>query len=231
MTPEEIIAAVSGSLPPAVRCETDHHGVMLRFPAEHWLAALTFARERLDCDFFDWLTGVDEADEGISVVAYVYSLAGRHHVLAGTLLVMHHERPPPRLVVSLLGGFAGILLLLRPSYDSSQWFGVLLALCIRPGHVGTMVWLELIALALIGALLGMALGSAITLYFAHQGISYAGFSSILAQLGLPDRLYPVLSLESVLIGPGAILVSIMIAGLVPYIHVRRLEAASAMRAS
>jgi drug/metabolite transporter (DMT)-like permease len=49
-------------------------------------------------------------------------------VLAGTLLVKHHERPPPPMVVAMLSGFAGILLLLHPNYDSSQWFGVLLAL-------------------------------------------------------------------------------------------------------
>jgi S-adenosylmethionine uptake transporter len=49
-------------------------------------------------------------------------------VLAGTLLVMHHERPPRLMLVALLSGFAGILLLLRPNYDSSQWFGALLAL-------------------------------------------------------------------------------------------------------
>ena len=49
-------------------------------------------------------------------------------VLAGTLLVMHHERPPALMVVAMFGGFAGILLLLHPAYDSSQWFGVLLAL-------------------------------------------------------------------------------------------------------
>ena len=93
MTPEEIIAAVTSGLPPAVRCEADYRGVMLQVRAEHWLAALMFARERLDCDFFDWLTGVDEAGEGLSVVAHVYSLAGRHHVLARTLL----PRSAPRL--------------------------------------------------------------------------------------------------------------------------------------
>ncbi|HKD20471.1 MAG TPA: FtsX-like permease family protein [Rhizomicrobium sp.] len=121
--------------------------------------------------------------------------------------------------------------LLMSVLERTREFGVLLALGIRPGHVGSMVWLELIALALMGTILGVVFGAAVTLYFQHQGISYAGFSSILAQLGLPNRLYPVLSVESVLIGPGAILVSIMVAGLVPYIHVRRLEAASAMRAS
>jgi len=93
VTPEEIIAVVAGGLPPAVRCEADYRGVTLRVPAGHWLAALMFARDRLDCDFFDWLTAVDEAGEGFSVVAHVYSLAGRHHVFAGTLL----PRSAPRL--------------------------------------------------------------------------------------------------------------------------------------
>jgi len=49
-------------------------------------------------------------------------------LLAGTLLVMHRERPPGVMVAAMLSGFAGILLLLRPSYDSSQWLGFLAAL-------------------------------------------------------------------------------------------------------
>ena len=93
MEPEEIIATAGNGLPPEVGCEADHRGVMLRVPPEHWLAALAFARERLDCDFFDWLTAVDEADEGFSVVVHVYSLAGRHHVLVTTPL----PRSAPRL--------------------------------------------------------------------------------------------------------------------------------------
>lgn len=49
-------------------------------------------------------------------------------ILAGTLLVMHRERPPRVMLAAMLSGFAGVLLLMRPSYDSSQWVGVLLAL-------------------------------------------------------------------------------------------------------
>jgi drug/metabolite transporter (DMT)-like permease len=49
-------------------------------------------------------------------------------VLAGTLLVKHRERPPRAMVAAMFSGFAGVLLLLHPNYDSSQWFGVLLAL-------------------------------------------------------------------------------------------------------
>ena len=121
--------------------------------------------------------------------------------------------------------------LLMSVLERTHEFGVLLALGMRPGSVGRMVWIELFMLALIGAALGIGLGVAITLWFEHQGISYAGFSSVLAQLALPDRLYPALSFESVAIGPGAILISIIIAGLVPYLHVYRLQAAAAMRAA
>jgi S-adenosylmethionine uptake transporter len=49
-------------------------------------------------------------------------------LLATLLLLRHRERPPSSMVAAMLGGFVGIVLLLRPSYDGSQWFGALLAL-------------------------------------------------------------------------------------------------------
>ncbi len=94
MTPGDIAAAVAAGLPPQARCEADQdHGVTLDVPSEHWLAALTFARDSLGCDFFDWLTAVDEQDQGFCVVVHLYSLAGRHHLLVRTLV--------PRAVPSL----------------------------------------------------------------------------------------------------------------------------------
>ena len=57
-----------------------------------WIEALGAARDD-GYRYFDWLTGVDEADEGFSVVVHVYSLAGRHHVLLATPL----PRSSPRL--------------------------------------------------------------------------------------------------------------------------------------
>ncbi len=44
------------------------------------------------------------------------------------LLCLHRERPEPPLVAALLGGLAGIILLLRPAFDQSQWLGGLFAL-------------------------------------------------------------------------------------------------------
>ncbi len=65
-------------------------------PPPQWLAALALARDGLDCDFFDWLTAVDEQDEGFAVVVHVYSLAGRHHVCLRTLLPARPRGCRPR---------------------------------------------------------------------------------------------------------------------------------------
>ncbi|MFJ8432838.1 NADH-quinone oxidoreductase subunit C [Kitasatospora sp. NPDC094019] len=40
-------------------------------PAEHWIEALTAARDTLGLTFFDWLSAVDELAEGFSVVAHL----------------------------------------------------------------------------------------------------------------------------------------------------------------
>ncbi|MFJ5119789.1 NADH-quinone oxidoreductase subunit C [Kitasatospora sp. NPDC088548] len=40
-------------------------------PAEHWIEALTAARDGLGLAFFDWLSAVDELAEGFSVVAHL----------------------------------------------------------------------------------------------------------------------------------------------------------------
>lgn len=48
-------------------------------PAERWLATLQAARDS-GLTFFDWLSAVDELDEGFSVVAHVADLT-RHPVL------------------------------------------------------------------------------------------------------------------------------------------------------
>ncbi len=68
--------------------------VTVTVPAGRWLALLTLARDQLGCDFFDWLSGVDEAAAGVAVLAHVYSLAGRHHLLLRTVLAGDQPRLP-----------------------------------------------------------------------------------------------------------------------------------------
>jgi NADH-quinone oxidoreductase subunit C len=93
MTPEEVgermvtlltsdgdavppIAGVSGGGP-------GHERAVIDVSVAAWRAAVVAAREPggLGCDFFDWLSAVDELDEGFTVVAHMWSTAARHGVL------------------------------------------------------------------------------------------------------------------------------------------------------
>jgi ABC-type antimicrobial peptide transport system permease subunit len=104
-----------------------------------------------------------------------------------------------------------------------------LALGMRPGQIGAMVWIELIALALIGCATGIAIGGAATLWLQATGIVFPIDPKLLAQFGVPSRLYPNLSVMSALAGPGALVAAIAIGGLVPFARVLRLTPALAMR--
>uniref|UniRef100_UPI00102F5B9F NADH-quinone oxidoreductase subunit C n=1 Tax=Streptomyces otsuchiensis TaxID=2681388 RepID=UPI00102F5B9F len=45
-------------------------------PAERWTRAATTARTTLGCDFFDWLSAVDEPGTGFQVCAHLVALPG-----------------------------------------------------------------------------------------------------------------------------------------------------------
>jgi NADH-quinone oxidoreductase subunit C len=86
MTPEEVGAALVA----AVGGETSISGgglwarATVDVPPKFWVGALTAARDELRCDFFDWLSAVDELDEGYAIVAHVWSTATHHGVLVRT---------------------------------------------------------------------------------------------------------------------------------------------------
>ncbi|HWA62889.1 MAG TPA: FtsX-like permease family protein [Caulobacteraceae bacterium] len=121
--------------------------------------------------------------------------------------------------------------LLMSVLERIREFGVLLALGMRPGLIGAMVWAELLTLALIGCGIGLALGGGAALWLQHVGVALPGLGPVLAQYGLPDRLYPAVTPLSALLGPGVILAAIAAGGVVPFLRVTRLTAASAMRAA
>src|SRR4051812_31680154 len=65
-------------------------------PAADWHRAVVAARDDTDlaCDFFDWLSAVDDLDAGFTVVAHLWSTTRRHGVLVRTLA----ERAAPSVV-------------------------------------------------------------------------------------------------------------------------------------
>ena len=78
MSPESIgalVDTVARALGPATGGTADvqpNHGQAVAVvPAEQWIAALTAARDQLGATFFDWLTGVDELENGYTIAAFV----------------------------------------------------------------------------------------------------------------------------------------------------------------
>jgi len=114
--------------------------------------------------------------------------------------------------------------------ERTREFGMLLALGMKPAQIGRLVWVEMIFLSLLGTGIGVVLGVAITAYVQSVGIAFEGLDEIYAQWGLPSRMYPNMTPFRVLIGPGAIVLSIAILGIIPYRRVLGLEPVEAMAA-
>ena len=76
---------------------TESFGVVcVDVPAAAWIEALRAARDDLGCAFFDWLSAVDELEDGFSVVAHVWSVPERFGLLCGRgCLGRTHGYPRP----------------------------------------------------------------------------------------------------------------------------------------
>jgi ABC-type lipoprotein release transport system permease subunit len=112
--------------------------------------------------------------------------------------------------------------------ERTREFGVLLAVGMKPGQIGRMVWMEMIFLSLVGNGIGVILGVIVTGYVQSVGILIEGMDEVYAQWGLPSRIYPDMTAFRVLAGPGAIVAAIAVLGVVPYRRVLGLEPVSAM---
>lgn len=112
--------------------------------------------------------------------------------------------------------------------ERTREFGVLLAVGMKPGQIGKMVWMEIIFLTVLGNAIGIALGMALTYFFEVNGIAFEGLDEIYAQWGLPSRFYPDMTPSRVLSGPGLIILSIALLGVIPYRRVLGLEPVKAM---
>lgn len=93
MTPDEIGARLVGLLGDPDGTEVSRSGggpgyerATVDLPPHLWVTALRCAREdaELACDFFDWLSAVDEQETGFAVVAHLWSTTVRHGLLVRT---------------------------------------------------------------------------------------------------------------------------------------------------
>ena len=111
MTPEEVgtrLGTLLGDVAATVGVSggKDHARATVDVPLDSWQSALRTARDdaELACDFFDWLSVVDELAEGFDVVAHLWSTTHRHGVLIRTRVPRVGARVPS--VVDIFPGAA-----------------------------------------------------------------------------------------------------------------------------
>jgi len=119
--------------------------------------------------------------------------------------------------------------LLMSVLERTREFGMLMALGMRPGALGRMVWLETLMLLGFGLVIGMLLGYAVSKYYARVGIHFQQAEAIFQQFGLPGAMYPEVSALTLLAGPIVISLCIILAGAYPIIRIYRLQPVAAMR--
>lgn len=84
----EAAERLAGRYGEAARVESAFGQDTVDVPPASWVDALTTARDELGFGYFDWLTGVDQLDAaedpGFDVVAHLWSLQQREHLLLRT---------------------------------------------------------------------------------------------------------------------------------------------------
>jgi NADH-quinone oxidoreductase subunit C len=128
MTPQELGARLAELLDdavPGVSGGEAYARATVDVAAQAWADAIRTARDQPDlaCDYFDWLSAVDELAEGFTVVAHLWSTTQRHGVLLRTRVPREAAAVP-----SIVEIFPGAAWHERETYEM---FGVDF-----PGHPG-----------------------------------------------------------------------------------------------
>ncbi|MGA7827166.1 MAG: FtsX-like permease family protein [Geobacteraceae bacterium] len=115
-------------------------------------------------------------------------------------------------------------------FERTREFGVMLAIGIRPGRLMRILVMESLGMTVIGVLAGIVAGSLVTWYFQVNGLAISGAEELMRQFGLPERMYPQLSLLSIGVGAGIVLILTCLTALYSAFRVRRLKPVQALTA-
>jgi putative ABC transport system permease protein len=134
------------------------------------------------------------------------------------------------LILVIVVAFSILNTFLMSIFERTREFGVMMAIGTTPGRLMKLLLLESTAMTILGIIIGIIAGSLITWYFQVHGIVISGTSDIMSQFGIPERMYPQLSLKSLVIGPGVVLIITFLTALYPALKVRRFHPVEAMKA-
>ncbi|MCK5837235.1 MAG: ABC transporter permease, partial [Desulfobacula sp.] len=132
------------------------------------------------------------------------------------------------IILIIVVAFSIFNTFLMAIFERTREFGVMMAIGTSPSRMTKLVMFESVCMTLVGIVAGIIIGSLLTLYFQHQGIYIAGTEDILKQYGIPDRLYPRLSLISATAGPLVVFLITFVSSIFPALKIRKLNPVEAM---
>lgn len=132
------------------------------------------------------------------------------------------------LILIIVVAFSIFNTFLMAIFERTKEFGVMVAVGTRPFQITRLVMAESVFMTLVGIVLGTGLGSLVTLYFQQHGIHIAGTEDIFQAYGIPDRLYPRLSLVSAGAGPLVVFLITLVSAAFPALKLRHLNPVDAM---
>ncbi len=131
------------------------------------------------------------------------------------------------LILIVVVTFSILNTFLMSILERTHEFGVLMAIGARPGRLSKLVFMESLAMTLLGVVAGMIMGALVTWYFQVNGLDL-GVQDVMAQYGITGRMYPQLSWISLTAGPALVLVMTLLAALYPTRRIWRLKPVEAI---
>lgn len=135
------------------------------------------------------------------------------------------------IVLVVLVAFSVLNTQLMSVLERTREFGMMMALGVKPGILSRLVLLETALMAGLGFALGVLLGAVITFYISIEGFSYPGMEEMAVKFNLPGRLYPSISLFTMMLGPAIVAIGSLLAAIYPALRLFRLSPIKAMHSA
>ena len=115
-------------------------------------------------------------------------------------------------------------------FERVREFGVMMALGTKPRQIIKLVVEEAFVLALVGALIGSAIGISASAFFATEGMNLSAWAEGAAALGMTSTLvYTKLTTANVVLSNLSVVAVVVLVGLYPALHASRLRPVDAIR--